>query len=607
MTDSVFRRVALLGNHVPRQCGIATFTTDLSDAISGAFPNLDCFVVAMNDSAQQYSYPQRVRFEIPESDVPAYVRAADFLNVNEVDIVCVQHEYGIFGGKAGSNVLALLREVRMPIVTTLHTILETPSPSQKLVMDELLYLSDRIVVMSTQGAALLKSVHGISGQKVDCIPHGIPEFPSASQSKALLGVEGKSVVLTFGLLSPDKGIEYVIDALPGILARFPDTVYIVLGVTHPHVKAHDGETYRLMLENRAQRLGVETNVMFYNRFVSQLELTRFLSAADIYITPYLNREQITSGTLAYAVGSGKAVVSTPYLYASELLKDGRGILVPWRDAESIGREISGLLADDDRRLSFGARAADQGRDMTWPIVARRYLQTFGQARADRAARRDRVSQTLARRPADLPEPKLDHMRVMTDGTGILQHATFNVPRYADGYCLDDNARALLVTVLLEEAGGEDARLVRELMSRYLGFVSYSFNDFTGRFRNFMSYDRNWTEDSGSEDSHGRTLWALGCLVGRSNDPGCRNVAQQLFLSGLNAVPVFSSPRAWAYTLLGVDEYLRAIECTETVVGAAPGSLPPDPPRGFSMVRGSAHLLQCAAATRVARLRRQIGE
>jgi glycosyltransferase involved in cell wall biosynthesis len=551
--------MAVLGNHMPRQCGIATFTTDLSEAITAVFPNIDCLVMAMNDGGRQYAYPPPVRFEIEEAELSTYLRAADFLNVNEVEVVSVQHEYGIFGGKAGSHVLALLRELRMPVVTTLHTILETPNPAQKMVMDELTQLSERVVVMSANGAELLQRVHGVSERKIDHIPHGIPSFPSPIQSKDLLGVEGKSVILTFGLLSPDKGIEYVIDALPAILARYPDTVYIVLGATHPHIKLHHGETYRLMLENRAQRLHVDANIIFHNRFVSQGELTRFLSAADIYITPYLKPDQITSGTLAYAVGSGKAVISTPYWYASELLADERGILVPWRDSESIAREVTGLLGDDAKRLSLGARAADYGRDMGWPIVARRYLESFERARAEHAQRRRSVfqAQTLARRPADLPEVKLDHILVMTDDTGILQHATFNVPRYADGYCLDDNARALLVMALVEDAGTEDPKLVRELTSRYLGFVSYAFNPDTGRFRNFMSYNRNWVEDLGSEDSQGRSVWALGALVGRSSDPGCRSLASQLFQSALHAVPGFSSPRAWAYALLGVDEYLRA--------------------------------------------------
>jgi glycosyltransferase involved in cell wall biosynthesis len=551
---------------VPRQCGIATFTTDLSDAISGEFADLDCFVVAMNDGGRHYTYPAPVRLEIPEAEAPEYLRAADFLNVNEVEILCLQHEYGIFGGKAGSHILALLRALRMPIVTTLHTILESPNPAQKLVMDELTQLSERIVVMSAQGAALLQRIHGVPASKIDQIPHGIPDFPPSTQSKELLGVEGKPVILTFGLLSADKGIEHVIDAMPAIVERFPDTVYLVLGATHPHVKAHEGESYRLMLENRAQRLGVDASIIFHNRFVSRDELTRFLSAADIYITPYLKPEQITSGTLAYAVGSGKAVISTPYWYANELLDEGRGILVPWRDSKAIAREVCGLLGDDEKRRSLGSRAAAYGRNMGWPIVAKRYVESFERASIDYRLRQRPAfeAQTLAKRPADLPDVNLEHLRVMTDDTGILQHATFSVPRYGDGYCLDDNARALLVMALVEDAGIEDTKLVRKLTSRYLGFISYAFDPTTCRFRNFMSYNRNWMEDCGSEDSQGRSLWALAAYLGRSKDPGGKDLASHLFHSALDAIPHFSSPRAWAYALLGFDEYLRAFHRSDRI-------------------------------------------
>jgi glycosyltransferase involved in cell wall biosynthesis len=555
------RKVAMLGNHVPRRCGIATFTTDLSDAIAAEFSALDCFVLAMNDAGWRHAYPPRVRFEIAESDLASYRRAADFLNVNAVDIVGVQHEYGIFGGKAGSHVLALLRELRMPIVTTLHTVLGEPNPLQRAVMDELTQLSERLIVMSTHGAALLREVHGVPERKIDVIPHGIPRVPFTAHNKDRLGVEGKSVILTFGLLSPDKGIEYVIDALPAILARHPETVYIVLGATHPHVKERYGETYRLMLEHRAQRLGVDSSMIFHDRFVSQDELTEFLAAADIYVTPYLNPDQITSGTLAYAVGSGKAVISTPYLYARELLADGRGILVPWRDSRAIAREVIDLLGDDVARLALRERAAAHGRDMAWPAVARRYLQSFERARTEHTARLRTVFQakTLAKRRAELPEVNLEHLQAMTDQTGMLQHAAFNVPLYDEGYCIDDNARALLLMAHMEDAGTDDGKAVRALASRYLAFVNHAFDVDHGRFRNFMSYARAWIDERGSEDSHGRTAWALGTVVGRSGDPGRQSLAGQLFHAALPAVPAFTSPRAWAYTLLGIDEYLRAFQ------------------------------------------------
>jgi hypothetical protein len=451
----------------------------------------------------------------------------------------------------------------MPIVTTLHTILPEPNPQQRVAMDELTQLSERLVVMSADGVSLLREVHHVPNAKIDVIPHGIPSLPSAKRSKKQLGVEGKAVILTFGLLSPDKGIEHVIDALPAILDRYPNTLYIVLGATHPHVKESHGETYRLMLENRARILGVDSSMIFHNRFVNQDELNEFLSAADIYITTSLKPEQITSGTLAYAVGSGKAVISTPYSYARELLSEGRGILVPWPkdDPQAIAGAVIDLLGDDNGSAALRERAAAYGRSMLWPAVAGAYVQSFERARSEHADRRRTVFQakTLAERPLGLPEVKLEHLDLLSDHTGILQHAAFGVPRYEDGYCLDDNARALLLTTLLEEAGTEEIRTVRSLASRYLAFVSHSFDVRSGRFRNFMSYSRQWLDEPGSEDCHGRALWALGSVIGHSTDPGRRSLADSLFHAALLKVEDFTSPRAWAYALLGIDDYLRAFD------------------------------------------------
>ena len=420
--------------------------------------------------------------------------------------------------------------------------------------------------MSAYGADLLRQVHGTPADKIDLIHHGIADTPTTTNSKYQLGVEGRPVLLTFGLLSPDRGIENVIDALPAILERCPQALYIVLGATHPHVKERHGETYRLSLESRAQRLGVDSNIIFHDRFVTPAELAEFLAAADVYVTPYLKPEQITSGTLAYAVGTGKAVVSTPYWYARELLADGRGILVPWRDPAALAKEIGDLLCDEEKRKEYSTRAAAYGRDMLWPAVAARYVQSFDRARTEHSARRRSTftAKTLAMRPAELPETNLEHLGVLTDSTGLLQHATFNVPRYEDGYCLDDNARALLLVALIEDAGTEDAKLVRALGARYLAFVNHAFNPDLKRFRNFMSYARRWTEDQGSEDSHGRAVWALGTVVGRSIDPGRRTLGGDLFHAALPVVERFTSPRAWAFVLLGIDEYLRAFQGDSSV-------------------------------------------
>ncbi len=556
----------MLGNHMPRQCGIATFTTDLTDAIAAEFPAIDCLVLAMNDPGHRHAYPERVRFEIAESEIASYRRAADFLNVNTVDVVCVQHEYGIFGGKSGSHVLTFLRELRMPIVTTLHTIINEPSSAQRRVMDELTALSERVVVMSEYGEAAIRDIHHVPASKIDLIPHGIRIAPRTRRSKDRLGVQGKQVILTFGLLSPDKGIEYVIDALPAILARHPETVYVVLGATHPRVKEQQGETYRLSLESRAQKLGVDSNLIFHDRFVSPAELDEFLSAADVYVTPYINPAQSTSGTLAYAVGSGKAVVSTPYRYAAELLANGRGVLVPSRNAPAIATAVIDLFSNDAARIAMQTKALDYGRSMEWPAVARSYVESFERARAEHGARRRTAFQakTADRRPAVLPDFNLEHLQRMTDSTGILQHARFSVPRYEDGYCVDDNARALLLVTLLEDAGSEDARTVRALATRYLAFVSHAFNPERGRFRNFMTYSRRWVEEQGSEDSHGRVLWALGTVVGRSGEPGRQSLASDLFHLALPEISRFTSARAWAYALLGIDEYLRAFQGDSSV-------------------------------------------
>lgn len=557
-SSTELRRVAFLGNHLPRQCGIATFTTDLNEAVGEAFPGLERMVLAMNEESRHHAYPEQVRFEIAASDVASYRRAGDFLNASNVEVVSVQHEYGIFGGKAGSYVLALIRELNAAVVTTLHTILPEPSEQQRAAMDELTRLSDRLVVMSDQGSELLQKVHGVPAAKIDVIPHGIPNVPFSWDGKDRLGLSKKRVILTFGLLSPDKGVEYVIDAMPEVLSKHPSAVYVVLGATHPHIKEGQGETYRSMLKSRAQKLGVSASVIFHNRFVGKGELTEFLSAADIYITPYLKPEQSTSGTLAYAVGAGKAVISTPYLYARELLADGRGILVPWRDPQAIAAEINGLLGSDGKRLALRQRAAEYGRAMVWPQVARSYVRSFEVARTEHADRSRALlrAKALRERAAGLPEISHEHLARLTDDTGILQHAAYSAPRYEDGYCLDDNARALLLTTLLEEVGTNDLRLIRGLGMRYLAFVNYALDATGTGFNNFMSYDRTWEEGQLSEDGHGRALWALGTVVGRSEDAGRRSLAESLFRATLPKSLEFSSPRGWAYAILGVHEYLR---------------------------------------------------
>ncbi|PYI49288.1 MAG: glycosyl transferase family 1, partial [Verrucomicrobia bacterium] len=436
----------------------------------------------------------------------SYRRAADFLNINNVEIVSVQHEFGIYGGPAGSHLLALLRDVQMPVVTTLHTVLREPNESQRFVMEQLNALSNRFIVMAERGRELLKEVYGVSSEKIDLIPHGVPDvqFIDPTFHKDQFGVEGKTMLLTFGLLSPNKGIEYVIEALPAILKEHPNVVYIVLGATHPNLLSREGESYRLKLERLAEDRGVTSNVIFYNRFVTLEELTDFIGAADIYVTPYLNEAQITSGTLAYAFGAGKAVISTPYLYAQELLAQERGILVPFRDSNAIAEAVSRLLSNSALMTGMRKRAWQLGREMIWPVVAGRYMESFQRARVRLTVppRKAFAVRTLENRPYEFPPLKLDHLFRMTDNTGIFQHAIFNVPNYREGYCTDDNARAFILTLLLPEMTSRVAqRDVERLASTYLSFLWDAFDQETKRFRNFMSHRREWLEEVGSEDSH----------------------------------------------------------------------------------------------------------
>ncbi len=560
-TSDAIKRIAFIGNYLPRQCGIATFTTDLCESFAAAYSGITCIALPVNDTAEGYPYPPRVRFELTEKDIRSYRRAGDFLNINNVDLVCLQHEYGIFGGRAGGYLLALLEELRMPVVTTLHTILETPDPDQLRVLRQVAALSDRLVVMSERGVNFLKEVYGVAADKIDCIPHGIPDVPFVDPSfhKDLFGVEGKILLLSFGLLSANKGIENVIKALPGILNDHPNVVFIILGATHPHVLNNDGESYRLSLQWLAQENGVEGQVVFYNRFVSLEELNEFIGAADIYITPYLNAAQITSGTLAYTLGAGKAVISTPYWYAQEMLAEGRGVIVPFGDPEAITTQVNLLLDNEAERHAMRKRAYLHGRSMIWPRVVERYHETFERARSERRnyTGPGLTAKALDRSFGDLPPLKSDHLRRLTDETGMLQHAVFTIPNYHEGYTTDDNVRALMVSVLLEATGSDGTAF--DPASRYLAFVWYAFNTENGRFRNFMDYQRHWLDNGTSDDCHGRTLWSLGTVLGRSTSPALQNMAGWLFEKALPSIIDTTSPRAWAFTLIGVHEYLRRFD------------------------------------------------
>lgn len=555
-------RFALVCDYVPRRCGIATFSHDVYKTLTDPEVGAECIVVAVNDRPEGYDYPPEVRFEIAERDINSYRRAADFLNFSDAEVVCIQHEFGIYGGPAGSHILALLRHLRVPAVVHLHTILEEPNADQRRVMEEMIRLAARFIVMTERGRRMLMEIHRVEPERIDLIPHGIPDMPFVDPSfyKDHFGVEGKKVLLTFGLLSPGKGIEYVLQALPEVIKVEPNLVYIVLGATHPNLIREQGETYRLRLERMVAELGLKKHVIFYNRFVEREELKEFLGAADIYITPYINKAQVTSGTLAYAFGCGKAVISTPYWHAEELLADGRGVLVPFRDPAAIARALIDLLTDSVKRDNMRKQAYLLGRQMVWNQLAHAFLESFRRARemSPRHWRGRLALTTQEQQPRELPLLRLDHLRTLTDDTGILQHARFSIPNRRDGYCTDDNARALLLTVLLEQTG-DDSPEVRLLASRYAAFINDAFVPSVGRFHNFMGFDRRWLDETGSEDCLGRALWALGTCVGRSQRADLQQWAVRLFEAALPAIrDTQPHLRPAAFALIGIHEYLRRL-------------------------------------------------
>jgi len=515
----------------------------------------------MTDLGHAYEYPPLVHRQIHDERLDEYAAAADFLNAGQFEVVCLQHEFGIFGGEAGGHIMTLLSRLTMPIVTTLHTVLSEPSAGQRAVLNGIIDASSKVIIMAEKGRDLLRGGYGVRSDKIELIPHGVPDYPFVEPdvAKAKLGFRGKTIILTFGLLSANKGIEVMIDAMPSILKSRADALYLVLGATHPNLVQREGEAYRESLMARVRALGLEEHVVFLNRFVDQATLLDFISMCDVYVTPYLNEAQMTSGTLAYSFGLGKAVVSTPYWHARELLANGRGVLVPFGDARTIGTEIAGLLTDDKRRLSMRERAYSSSRSMTWERTAERYVAVLEKAR------RRQPLKVIARHsdpPAApdsysaAPQMQLGHLLSMCDDTGLFQHAVRSVPDRSHGYCVDDNARALLVACALNTPG--EQRLPEALTARLAAFVQHAWNPDTRRFRNFMSFDRRWLESIGSEDSHGRTLWALGECARSDSRPSRQRWAASLFAEALPSVEHFHSPRSWAFTLLGLDGYCAAV-------------------------------------------------
>ncbi|MGE3302839.1 MAG: glycosyltransferase [Hyphomonadaceae bacterium] len=546
------RRIALIGNFPPRRCGIATFTRDLYEALRRAAPLAEASVVAMTDGEHGYAYPDAVTMSPRQHALVDYVRAADRLNHMDADLVSLQHEYGIFGGPAGAHVLTFLARLRAPVVTTLHTVLTHPDPDQRRVMEGLIARSARLIVMAEKGRRILRSVYNTPDDKIAVVPHGVPDcaFEETAAHKAALGFAGRDTLLTFGLLAGNKGIEDMIRALPAIAARHRKALYVVLGATHPHLVAREGEAYRESLVALAADLNVSDHVRFVDEYVDEAKLLAYLAAADVYVTPYLTESQITSGTLSFAVGLGKPVVSTPYWHAQELLAEGRGVLTPFHDPAALAAACDGVLSDAPRREKMRRAAYAAGRAMIWPRVGERYLEIFGEAKAEKRMTRKEPP----RRP--IPAPHLAGVERLTDGCGILQHSRYRTPDRNHGYCLDDNARAL---ILMNRLGELDFRAARtsELAAVYASFVQHAWRGDARVFRNFMSYDRRWLEPAGSDDSIGRGFWALGDTALRGREEDLRRWAGEIALEALEAAGRLNPPRSRAFACLGLAALAEA--------------------------------------------------
>ena len=544
--------VAFVGTYPPRQCGIATFTRDLSAAGVAADGRAGPMIVALTDPGGRYEYPQEVKYEIRQGVKGDYARAAEFINYSDVRLVSIQHEHGIYGGDDGAYVLDLLTALRVPAIATLHTVLKAPSGSQRAIIRKVSRKCARLVVMSKIAAGLLETSYGVDPSRVELVPHGIPEMAprDPEQLKALFGIAGRRMLLTFGLLGPSKGIETAIRALPAVLAEFPDVVYFVVGATHPMIVRHHGEAYRTSLEREAERLGVRNHVVFRDQFVSDQELASYLQAADVYVSPYLNEAQVTSGALSYAMGAGAAVVSTPYWHAQELLSDGHGYLFPFGDHDALGATLLSLLSSPNETEHVRRSAFEFTRAMLWPRVRDAHRELGATVLAEAPSRPAPVVPTRA---SSLPDLCLDHLIRMTDDTGVIQHARYSVPARNTGYCVDDNARALIVAVRADRLSASPR--AKALVTTYLSYL-HCAQRAAGDFANFMLYDRTQDSGPGSEDCLGRAIWALGSTAALATDDGCRLLAREMLDRALPRA-MDLGPRGTAWTILGLARLVAA--------------------------------------------------
>jgi glycosyltransferase involved in cell wall biosynthesis len=546
--------ILFLSTYPPRECGLATFTHDLRSAICHHSGESQAGVIAMAKD-ENAEYPPEVIFEIRHDVADDYAMAADYANHSTADVVSLQHEFGIFGAE-GRHILEFLKNLRKPVVTTLHTVLKEPSKNYRDCLIEVAGYSDHLVVLNSLAIPILKSVYGVPEEKIHLIHHGVPDVPFLDPNyyKDRFGVEGRTVFLTFGLLGRNKGIEVALEALAQVAKRHSEVVYIVLGATHPEVKRREGEQYRAFLQQRVRELGLQPNVIFHNHYVDLGELLEYIGACDIYLTPYHSKEQIVSGTLAYAVGMGKAVVSTPYLYAEELLAEGRGRLVDFGDSEGLARALIELIEQEAIRHCMRKRAYQYGRQMIWPEVGKKYLELFSSVSGGQKispAKPISVSKNVWH---IFPSPsiKLDHLVRLTDDTGIIQHAKYGIPDRRFGYSSDDAARALVVLLMHYERYGERAAL--DLARKCLSFLHHAQLP-DGSFHNFMSYDRKFVDSRGSEDTLGRALWGLGEAAAHSPDEHMSIFARSMFEAAIGAAD-FHHPRAMAYAICGMSAFLE---------------------------------------------------
>jgi len=550
-------RILFIGTYIPKECGIATFTSDLLNSVLRESNDVHCEVIALTDPSETYNYPEEVVFQIQRDRIEDYYLAADYINQSGADVVCLQHEFGLFGGDAGDYIFALLSGINKPVITTMHTVIREPEPEYRVSTEKLIRYSEKLVVMSQSAVDMLKYIYKVPEDKIELIFHGVPDYPfnNCSKYKKMLNLKGAPLILTFGLLSQNKGIESVLEALPEVVSQYPDLIYLVLGATHPMVKKIKGESYRHYLENKVSELGLENNVVFHDKFVEKKELCNYILASDIYASPYLSREQVVSGALTYAMGMGKAIVSTPYWYAQEMLSENRGLLVDFGDNDGFKKSLLYLIENPEECNGMRKKAYDFGRKMTWENVGKEYNTVF-----TKALKNYNIHPEMQNRfnflPIQLPEIKLDHLKLLTDDVGIIQHTNLGVPARRYGYSTDDVGRALVALTQLIDSQ-KKAEQFRKLITTYMSFLEHAQTD-TGHFHNFMSYKREFLDEKGSEDTLGRAIYGLGHVVNCSYlSKNLRILANTTIRKSRQKIENLVSPRAKAYALCGLYEMLRA--------------------------------------------------